>query len=76
MAKPTIYRDRFYGNLYFMYKNHILYGFDQFVGHTSRRVADVSKFGPCHGSRSGPDERSERDTYHMWYFSAFVPINL
>ena len=30
----------------------LLYGFDQFVGHTSRRVADLPKFGPCHGSRS------------------------
>jgi hypothetical protein len=40
----------------------ILYGFNQFVGHGSRRVPDVPKFGPCHGSRRGPDERSERDT--------------
>ena len=23
MVKPTIYRDHFYGNLYFMYKNHV-----------------------------------------------------
>ena len=43
-------------------RTKILYGFNQFVGHGSRRVPDVPKFGPCHGSRRGPDERSERDT--------------
>ena len=48
--------------------NGILYGFNQFVSHASRRVLEVPKFGPCHGSHRGPDERSERDTYHMWYF--------
>jgi hypothetical protein len=42
--------------------NQLLYGFNQFVGHASRRVPDVPKFGPCHRSRGGPDERSERDT--------------
>ena len=52
----------------------ILYGFDQFIGHVSRRVADMPKFGPCHGSHR--NQRSEHDTYHMWYFSAFVPINI
>ena len=37
----------------------LLYGFNQFVGHTSQRVPDVPKFSPCHTSQRDPDERSE-----------------
>ena len=38
---------------------YILYNFDRFVGHTSRGVPDVPKYGHCHGVTKGPDERSE-----------------
>ena len=37
----------------------VLYNFDRFVGHASRGVPDVPKYGHCHGVTKGPDERSE-----------------
>jgi len=45
----------------FLYTLQILYGFNQFIGHTSQRVPDVPKFSPCHASQRGPDKRSECD---------------
>jgi hypothetical protein len=38
---------------------YVLYNFDQFTGHKSQGVPDMSKFGSCHGSWRGADEKFE-----------------